>query len=468
MGFCENFLWGGATAANQCEGAWDADGKGPSTADVMTAGSATRGRSITEGVMPGEYYPSHQAIDHYHHYREDIALFAEMGFKVYRFSVNWTRIYPRGWESAPNEEGLRFYDRLVDCCLEHGIEPLVTISHYETPLGLSKFGSWEGRETIDCFLRYCRTLFERFRGRVHFWLTFNEINDMSFNPWMAGGVSPESTPQERMSAAYHQMLASARAVRLAHEIDPENKVGMMYAGVVAYPATCDPEDVIGCQEFMKTMLMYPDVQCRGYYPAYALKRFEREGIELPVLPGDERDLHEGTVDFLSFSYYFTLVAGKKSRDASFVNGNVETGYGLNPYARQTEWGWTIDPMGLRYLLNLLYDRYQLPLMVVENGLGAVDKVEADGSIHDQYRIDYLREHIKVMREAVDVDGVDLRGYTTWGPIDLVSAGTGEMRKRYGFIYVDRDDAGNGTLRRSRKDSFYWYQKVIASNGEELG
>ena len=366
MGFRKDFLWGGATAANQCEGAWDEDGKGPSTADVMTAGSADAPRRVTDGVVEGEYYPSHRAIDHYHRFREDIALFAEMGFKVYRFSVNWSRIYPRGWEEEPNEAGLAFYDELIDCCLEHGIEPLVTISHYETPLGLSRYGFWEGRETVECYVRYCETLFSRYRGKVRLWLTFNEINDMSINPWMAGGISPEASEQTLMTAAYHQLLASARAVRLALRIDPDNRVGMMYAGVVAYPACCDPEDVLGCEEFMKRMLMYPDVQCRGSYPAYALRRFEREGVVLPVRPGDEKDLREGTVDFLSFSYYFTLVAGRLSREARFVNGSVVTGYGPNPHARATDWGWTIDPVGLRYALNLLYDRYQLPLMVVES------------------------------------------------------------------------------------------------------
>jgi len=467
MAFREGFLWGGASAANQCEGAWDEDGKGPNTADVLTAGDAHTPRINTKTVQEGYNYPSHRAVDHYHRFKEDIALFGELGMKCYRFSISWARIYPNGDDAEPNELGLAHYDEVIDECRKYGIEPLITISHYETPLGLQKYGSWESRKVVDFFLRYCKTIFERYKGRVKYWLTFNEINCMSIDSWTAGGIDKDSSYQVKMTAAFHQFLASAKAVVMAHEIDPENKVGMMYGGLFSYPATCDPEDVISNQEFMKQMLLYPDVQCRGYYPSYALKAFEREGIVIPFEEGDKEALLAGKVDFLSYSYYFTLLAGKKTKGMASNCGTMETGYETNPYAKVTDWGWAIDPLGLRYSLNLFYDRYQIPLFVVENGLGAYDKLEEDGSVHDPYRIDYMREHIQAMKDAVEIDGVELLGYTTWGCIDFISAGTGEMKKRYGYIYVDGDDQCRGTLDRYKKDSFEWYKKVIASNGEDL-
>ncbi len=466
MPFRKDFLWGGATAANQCEGAYLTDGKGLNTADVMTAGSASSPRTITDGVIPGIKYPSHIAIDHYGHFKEDIALFGEMGFKTYRMSINWARIFPNGDEEQPNEAGLKHYDEVFDECIKNGIEPLVTLSHYETPLGLQKYGSWESRKLVDFFVRYCETVFNRYKGKVKYWLTFNEINSMSISSWMAGGIKTDASEQVKMTAAYHQFLASAKAVQLAHEIDPENKVGMMYGGLFSYPASCDPNDIIANQEFMKTFLFYPDVMCRGYYPSYKLKEFERKGIVLPKQEGDDELLMKGKVDFLSYSYYFTLVAGKDSPGADIVNGSVDTGY-TNPYVPKTVYGWAIDPQGLRYTLNLFYDRYQIPLMIVENGIGTYEEVGEDGIVHDPYRIEYHREHIKEMKKAVEIDGVDLLGYTTWGCIDIVSAGTGEMRKRYGFIYVDVDDEYQGTFKRSKKESFDWYKKVIASNGEDL-
>ncbi len=464
-GFPEHFLWGGATAANQCEGSYLVDGKGLSTADVMTAGNINVPRTITAGISESVYYPSHVAIDHYSHFKEDIALYAEMGFKCYRLSINWTRIFPNGDEDTPNEAGLQYYDEVFDTCRSYGIEPLVTISHFETPLGLIAYGSWESRQVVDFYLRYCNTIFNRYKGKVKYWITFNEINVMSTKPWMAGGIETDDE-QVRMTAAYHQFLASAKAVQLAHEIDPENKVGMMYAGHFSYPNSCDPEDVQANADFMQSMLFYCDVQCRGYYPAYKIKEFERKGIVLPILNGDQEDLMKGKVDFLSYSYYFTHVVGKNTPNKFVGLNGVKTGYS-NPYLHTTAWGWSINSMGLRYSLNLLYDRYQIPLMVVENGLGAADIVEADGGIHDSYRIEYLREHIKEMRKAIDFDGIPVMGYTMWSPIDIISASTGEMKKRYGLIYVDVDDNGEGTFKRIRKDSFYWYKAVIESNGENL-
>ena len=469
MAFPEGFLWGGATAANQCEGAWDADGKGPCSADFMTQGDRNHPREITwPERVPGKVYPGDIAIDHYHRFEEDIALFGEMGFKTYRMSIAWSRIFPNGDEMEPNEAGLAHYDAVFDCCHRYGIEPLVTISHYETPMGLAKYGSWENRKVIDFFVRYCDVIFRRYKGKVHYWLTFNEINSMGMGMmscYMAGGMDPHSTPQQKATASYHQFLASAKAVQLAHEIDPDVKVGAMYGGIFSYPATCDPDDVMGNYKFMQNCFMYPDVQCRGAYPASALKAYEREGIVLPVQDGDAELLKAGTVDFLTYSYYFSMVAGKDTH-FDVDTGSPVTGYS-NPYLETTEWGWTIDPVGLRYTLNLFWDRYGLPLMVVENGLGVIEEPGDDGIVHDQYRIDYHREHIKAMRDAIDLDGVEMWGYTTWGCIDIVSAGTGEMRKRYGFIYVDADDSYQGSFSRTPKDSFWWYKKVIASNGECL-
>ncbi|WP_404456556.1 glycoside hydrolase family 1 protein [Oceanobacillus kapialis] len=465
MGFPKGFLWGGATAANQCEGAYNEDGKGLSTADVMTAATPDSSREITDGVIEGKYYPSHNAVDHYHRYKEDIALFAEMGFKAYRMSIAWSRIFPNGDDETPNEAGLKHYDEVFDTCLQYGIEPMVTLSHFETPLGLQKYGSWTNRKVVDFFLRYCETVFTRYKGKVKYWMTFNEINVMSTKPWMAAGVHTDDE-QTRMTGAYHHFLASAKAVQLAHSIDPENQVGMMYNGHVAYPASSDPEDVKRANDFMHQMLFYADVQCRGYYPAYKLKEFEREGIVLPIQDGDEEELRKGTVDFISFSYYLTHVVGEESPLRFTGLNGVKTGY-KNPHLKASEWGWPIDPAGLRYLLNVLYDRYQLPLIVVENGLGAKDKVEEDGSIHDPYRIDYLKDHLRELKKAIDVDGIPVMGYTMWGPIDIISASKGEMSKRYGFIHVDVDDEGNGTFKRSKKDSFYWYKEVIATNGGNL-
>lgn len=464
MSFPTDFLWGGATAANQCEGAFQEHGKGLSTADVMTLGAHGKKRIITKDIDQTYYYPSHKAVDHYHKYKEDIALFAEMGFNVYRMSIHWTRIFPKGDEEEPNEDGLAFYDAVFDELHSYGIEPLVTISHFETPLGLQAYGSWENRKTIDFYVRYAETILKRYKNKVTYWLTFNEINCMSTQPWVAGGISCDDE-QVKMSAAYHQLLASAKVVKLAHDINPENKIGMMYAGHFAYPNSADPDDIIGTMNFMHKMLFYCDVQCRGAYPNYKLKEFAREGITLPIKDGDLKTLKEGTVDFLSYSYYCTHVTGKNTKGILKGMNGLMTGY-KNAYLPKSDWGWTIDPQGLRYSLNLLYDRYQLPLMIVENGLGAVDVLE-DGIVHDTYRIDYLKAHLSELKKAIELDGIPVMGYTMWGPIDLVAASTGEMKKRYGFIYVDVDDEGNGTYKRYKKDSFYWYAQVIKSNGENL-
>lgn len=467
----EGFLWGGATAANQYEGAWDEDGKGPSIDDIWAGGSVNTKRQITPQIDPDQYYPNHSGVDFYHRYKEDIALYAEMGFKVFRFSIAWTRVFPNGDELVPNEQGLRFYDDVLSELEKYGIEPLVTISHYENPLHLTQeYGGWCNRKLIDCYVRFAQVLFRRYKGRVRKWLTFNEINMLTvkFGAFVAGGMiltDEENTNQIRYQALHHQLVASAKAVQIAHEIDTDNMCGCMLAYMTSYPRTCRPRDVLENQQFDYARNLIPgDVHVRGAYPAYAKRFFEENGVKLEVAPGDAEDLKQGTVDFFTFSYYESTTTG--TFEPGDVAGKNEAFGGIvNPYLEETEWGWTIDPTGLRYMLNHLYGRYQIPIMVVENGLGAIDTLK-DGKVHDSYRIDYLRQHIEQMKEAVR-DGVDVIGYTSWGCCDMVSAGTGEFKKRYGYIYVDKHDDGTGNYDRYRKDSFYWYQKVISSNGDDL-
>lgn len=473
----DDFLWGGAVAANQFEGAWDVDGKGPSTSDMCTNGSHTVPKRVTRTILPNTLYPSHEAIDFYHHYEEDIALFAEMGFKCFRTSINWTRIFPTGMEEEPNEKGLEFYDKVFDCCKKHGIEPLVTISHYELPYALvEKYNGWEGRELIEYFERYCHVIFERYQGKVKYWLTFNEINagTMRMGTILSTGTfkgyegpinEVPDKPQERYQALHHQFLASAKAVKYAHEHYPEYKIGNMICFITSYPMTCNPDDIVKNQEQMRESNWYcSDVMVRGEYPAYSKRLWERKGVSVKMEDGDLEILKEGTVDFYTFSYYMSNCI-TVDPNAQATEGNITSGF-KNPYLESSDWGWQIDPKGLRYTLNEIYDRYRIPLMVVENGLGAYDEKGEDGIVHDTYRIDYLRKHIEQMKEAVK-DGVDLMGYTPWGCIDLVSASTGEMAKRYGFIYVNKFDDGSGDLSREKKESFGWYKKVIESNGEEL-
>ncbi len=473
----EDFLWGGATAANQFEGAWDVDGKGASVSDMCTNGSHTSPKRITQTIEEGTLYPSHEAIDFYHHYKEDIALFAEMGFKTFRLSIAWTRIFPTGMESEPNEKGLAFYDAVFDECAKYNIEPLVTISHYEMPYALvEKYNGWEGRECIEYFMNYCKAIFARYQNKVKYWLTFNEINAGTMpmgNVLSLGTVKgytgpitkvPDN-PQARFQGLHHQFVASAKAVIYAHENYPQFKLGNMICFVTSYPGTCNPDDIIACQEQMRIMNWFcSDVQVRGEYPAYIWRYFEKNNINVKMEDGDVQLLKEGTVDYYTFSYYMSNCVSLDP-NAAAIEGNI-TGGLKNPYLEASDWGWQIDPKGLRYTLNEIYDRYRIPLMVVENGLGAYDKLEEDGTINDTYRIDYLKKHIEQMEEAV-ADGVDLMGYTPWGCIDLVSASTGEMAKRYGFIYVEKYDDGTGSLARRRKKSFDWYKNVIRTNGKEL-
>ncbi|WP_353949107.1 6-phospho-beta-glucosidase [Sporolactobacillus sp. Y61] len=477
----KDFLWGGAIAANQVEGAFDTGGKGLSVDDVvayikpdqqakmkMKSPNHAQIEAAKAGISE-DRYPKRWGIDFYNRYKEDIQLFDEMGFKVLRVSIAWSRIFPQGDEQQPNEEGLQFYDRLFAELHAHGIEPVVTLSHYEIPLGLAeKYNGWTDRRVIDCFVRYARTVFQRYKNKVRYWITFNEINGILMGPFIAGGIivdkqTNDELLQETYQAAHHQFVASALAVKACHELCPDAKIGCMIAGVSVYPKTCRPDDVLAALNEERRTLFFTDVQARGYYPAYIKRYFSEHQIHIQKEKEDDRILKENIVDFVSFSYYMSSIA--QASQGELPPGKLFSEI-KNPYLEASDWGWQIDPKGLRYLLNILYDRYQKPLFIVENGLGAKDEVESDGSINDDYRIDYLRAHIQQFKEAI-ADGVDLMGYTTWGPIDLISATTSEMSKRYGFIYVDQDNMGNGTLRRLRKKSFYWYKKVIASNGEEL-
>lgn len=486
--FPQGFLWGGATSASQFEGAYNEGNKGISAADCLTRGSRKERRKITYrdkdgqiktevmssleeisgvefGCFDGYDYPSFKAVDFYHHYKEDIALLAEMGLKCFRLSINWTRIYPNGNDDEANEEGLKFYEEVFRECKKYGIEPLVTLSHYETPVHLTNlWNSWVDPRTIECWERYVRTVLSRYKGLVRYWLTFNEINVAFLNSWLSAGVSTKD-PQLQAKIAHHQLIASALTVKIAHEIDENNQVGNMITFTPYYPLTPNPRDVYASWQQQNRAFFFADVQARGTYPAYQLRKYEREGIALEISEEEKEILREGTVDFISFSYYLSGCASADPNVLADQGGNLATGV-KNPYLPASDWGWQIDPMGLRMTLNYLYDRYQKPLFIVENGLGAQD-ILADGKVHDSYRIDYLRDHITEMRNAVLIDGVDLMGYTPWGCIDLISVSTGEMAKRYGFIYVDYDDDLNGNGNRYKKDSFYWYKKVIETNGEDL-
>lgn len=402
---------------------------------------------------------------------------AEMGFNAYRFSIAWSRIFPLGDEEAPNEEGLAFYDELIDCLIEHGIEPVVTLSHFEMPFGLvDRYGGWSDRRLIDFFVRYCDVVFKRFRGRVRYWLTFNEQNaPLAGESFLSLGLLDERTrdlehqvvdPTACFGALHNQLVAGARVVSLCHEVDPDSRIGCMVAYMTKYPRTCSPADVLACQQQSEEQNFFcADVQVRGCYPHYLRRMLRERDASFTPPEGDLQELARGVVDFIGFSYYSTTTVSIDP-DIERIPGNLEGG-GRNPYLPATPWGWQIDPNGLRYSLDELYGRYRVPLVLVENGIGAVDSLTPEGLVHDPYRIEYMREHIRALREAYTIDGVDIRGYFAWGSIDLVSNGTGEMGKRYGVVYVDADDEGNGTFNRYRKDSFWWYKRVIASNGEIL-
>ena len=475
MAFPKGFLWGGATAANQYEGAWDVDGKGDSLCDHMRGGDVNTPRQIDETFDPEALYPSWEATDFYHHYEEDIALFAEMGWNVFRMSINWTRLFPTGEEAEPLAAGVEFYDKVFDCCRAHDIEPLVTLSHYEMPYALvDKYNGWASRACIDLFFTYAKFCLDRWHGKVKYWLTFNEVN--TGMPFMNNVLSTSmvqhytgttaNAPKDAgrcFNALHHQFLAGAKAVAYAHEHYADDvMMGNMTAFVTTYPLTCDPADLLANQARMRECNWYAsDVQVRGAYPYYAERMWAEEGVEIDWQDGDRELLAAGCVDFFTFSYYMSNTVTTHD-DGEEIAGNMSLG-GKNPYLKASDWGWQIDPQGLRWTLNEIADRYDnIPMMVVENGFGAFDEVVVEDGVervHDSYRSDYLKAHVADMQEAVN-DGVNLIGYTWWGPIDVVSAGTGEMRKRYGFIYVDKHDDGTGDLHRARKDSFFEYQKLI--------
>ncbi len=491
MSFPKDFYWGGATAANQYEGGWNEGGRGLALTDVTTGGTNTKQRLVTmidkdgnplalpsfgfsaskhEGakfaVLDGYYYPNHMGTDFYHHYKEDIALFAELGLKMFRMSIAWPRIYPKGIEETPNAEGLKFYHDVFNELHQYNIEPLVTISHYDDPLYIEEeLGGWSNRETINLYEKYCHTIFEEYKEDVKYWLTFNEINTTILAPIMLPKFPKEAVPP-LYDKLHNKFVASARVVKYAHKNYPEFKLGCMIAGMVSYPLTCDPEDVLANQEKMQTSFYYSgDVMVRGKYPNWAKREWKKYNVDYAKYEEDAEILKEGHVDFFTYSYYSTSCETTHS-DASKSGGNFSLGY-KNEYLKYSEWGWAMDPTGLRISLNDIYDRYNVPIMVVENGLGAIDTLEEDKSIHDPYRIEYMKGHIEAMDKAINEDGVDLIGYTPWGIIDLVSASTGEMRKRYGVIYVDMDDEGKGTLNRYKKDSFHWYHRCIDTNGRDL-
>ncbi|MCY1117639.1 glycoside hydrolase family 1 protein [Bacillus safensis] len=481
-GFSDNFLWGGATAANQIEGAYLEGGKGLSTSDFAAYKDPyAQGKvnNFTFDVSSAELnkykenseaydFPKRRGIDFYHRYEEDIALFAEMGFKVFRLSISWARIFPTGLEDKPNEEGLAFYDKVFDECAKYGIEPLVTMSHYEMPITLTeKYNGWMSRELVPLFEKYARAILERYKNKVKYWITFNEMN-MNLNSLYTGAGILEDLVDHKLQAAYqashHQFVASALTVKAAKEIIPNVQIGCMINQIEAYAKTTKPEDQLQAVKSNQLNMFYPDVQARGEYPTYMVKYFADNQIKLDIEEQDEQILKEGTVDFVAISYYMSHVAEARE-DAAELAGTFDSPI-KNEHLELSQWDWPIDPMGLRISLIKLYDRYQKPLFVCENGLGARDTLTQDGKVHDEYRIDYLKKHIEQMKEAVK-EGVDLMGYTPWGCIDLISCGTSQMTKRYGLIYVDQDDLGNGTLNRYRKDSFFWYKNVIASNGENL-
>lgn len=470
--FPQDFMWGGAVAAHQLEGAYQAGGKGLSIADVMTLGSHGVPRKITDGVVDGEYYPNHNGIDFYHRYKEDVKLFAEMGFKCFRTSIAWTRIFPNGDEAEPNEAGLQFYDDLFDECLKYDIQPVVTLSHFEMPYHLvQQYGGWRDRKLIDFFTNFATVCFKRYQHKVKYWMTFNEINNQT--NYEDGGSAytdsgllfkqGEDKEKGMYQAAHYELVASAKAVQIGHQINPNFEIGSMIAMCPIYPLTSKPADILFAQRAMQTRLWFSDVHANGFYPQWLLNHFDRKQFNLDMTTEDMAILKAGKVDYIGFSYYMSFAI----QDTGKLEYHEDQDRVANPYVEASEWGWQVDPIGLRYALNWFTDRYHLPLFIVENGLGAIDEKTADNQIHDDYRINYLHDHILQMKKAVLEDGVQLLGYTPWGCIDLVAASTGQMSKRYGFIYVDVDDYGQGTGNRYRKDSFYWYRDMIATNGTEI-
>ena len=471
-----NFLWGGAVAAHQVEGGYNKGGKGISIADVMTAGTHKLPRKITDGIIDGYNYPNHEAINFYENYKEDIKLFAEMGFKCFRTSIAWTRIFPNGDELTPNEEGLKFYDDLFYELLKYNIEPVITLSHFEMPYHLVKeYGGWRNRKLIDFFVNFCEVVMNRYKNKVKYWMTFNEINNQlivenPIYPFTNSGIifkENENKEETVYQAAHYQFVASAKVVKLGHKINPDFKIGCMVAALPVYPYSCNPDDVMKAVEANREQLMFTDLHVKGKYPYFIKKHWELNNYNIEITKEDEEILKEGTVDFIGCSYYYTEVVSTNKDVKAIGEKDFKLDRVENPYLKSSDWSWSIDPVGLRFYLNQLYDKYEIPIFIVENGFGAVDILNDDKIVDDDYRIEYLSRHIVEMKKAIEIDGVEVMGYTTWGCIDPVSFTTGEMKKRYGFIYVDKNNDGSGTLKRYKKKSFDWYKEVIKSNGEKL-
>lgn len=471
----KDFLWGGSIAAHQCEGAWNEDGKGLAIMDLVTSGSHEFPREIGKSIEEGKYYPSHKGIDFYHRYKEDIALFAQMGFKSLRISIDWSRIYPTGVEKEPNQKGIQYYIDVVDELIAHRIEPIVTLYHFEMPYYLvQKYGSWTNRCVIDFYLKYCETMFYALKGKVKYWVTFNEMNHIDpateasdiFTYIIAGlKFSELELPAQTLATVgYHMTVAGVKAVELGHRIDPKNQIGCVFGLQPVYAYNCKPRNAFQAFKEMYRDFYQVDAMCNGYFPKYKLKEYENMGIVLEGIEADREAFQNGVIDFIGVNYYSSSV-GHHDED----NGS-ETLFGgvQNPYLNQSEWGWSIDPEGLRYLLNSVYHMYGKPIIITENGLGAIDELKDDLTVEDGYRIEYLKQHLQQLKLAVEEDHVECFGYLMWGPIDLVSATTGEMKKRYGFIYVDQNDDGSGTGKRYRKKSFDWFRNVIETNGEQMG
>lgn len=477
-GFPEGFLWGGAVAACQIEGAYDVDGRGLSTSDIHLydknldrahieqEGGGTLAYIRKAAADKKGYYPKRFGIDFYHTYKEDLALLKEMGFKTFRTSVSWSRIFPKGDETEPNEAGLQFYDHLIDEIRADGMEPIITMCHYDIPLHLvTEYGGFASRKVANLFVKYAELLLNRYKGKVKYWIVVNQVNLVPMVQFGGLGIYDDQTTPDKMEelmyqAVHNQFVAGAKIVALARKIDPDAQMGTMLADGTMYPATCRPEDIVLTMKKNRMQYFFSDVQLRGEYPVYALRYFAERNIHIAMEEGDEELLREHTMDYLAISYYYSMIVDSDKNTIDPFDGEQ------NPNLKPTPWEWRMDPLGLYNSLSQYWDRYQKPLLIAENGLGALDTVEADGSIHDDYRIDYYRRHIEQVRECV-LDGVDILAYCAWGPIDIISSSSAEMSKRYGFIYVDKDDLGNGSCKRSRKDSFYWYKKVIATNGTDL-
>lgn len=475
-GFPANFLWGGAVAACQIEGAYDVDGRGLSTSDIHAYDKHINRAHIEKeggGTLAGikaavadtdSYFPKRHGIDFYHTYKEDLALMKELGLKAFRTSISWSRIFPNGDELEPNEKGLEFYDHLIDEIIKDGMEPVITMSHYDIPLHLvTEYGGFANKKMIEFFVRYAKVLLERYKGKVKYWIVCNQVNLVPTVQFGSLGLyddQAENMEELMYQAVHNQFVAGAKVVALARQIDPNAIMGTMVADGTFYPATCNPKDVVLTMKKNRMQYYFTDVQLRGEYPAFALRYFEENGIDLKIEEGDEELLKNNTMDYLAVSYYSSKVVDSTKNTMKPFDGEQ------NPHLEPTPWEWRADPLGLYNCLSQYWDRYEKPLMIAENGFGALDTVEADGSIHDDYRIDYLRKHIEQVKECIK-DGVDVFSYLSWGPIDIVSSSSAEMSKRYGYVYVDLDDLGQGSGKRSKKDSFAWYQKVIATNGEDL-